>query len=119
VQPVRELYGVQTAMQADRAMFVAIGSYTDDARRFGAQVGMTLVDGEELLRIISTGLGGEPLELPVPTAPVGPAWPACGGEMVLRTARRGPHAGEDFFGCARFPACRGTVALPGDVVSPF
>src|SRR5690348_4897258 len=31
VQPVRELYGVQRAMQAERSMFVAMGRYTADA----------------------------------------------------------------------------------------
>lgn len=30
----------------------------------------------------------------------------CGAEMVLRTARKGEHAGEQFYGCSRFPKCR-------------
>ncbi len=42
-------------------MFVALGTYTPDAIAFAAQVGMTLVDGDELLRIIAAGLDGEPL----------------------------------------------------------
>ncbi len=70
---VRELYGVQRAMQAQHSVFVAMGSYTADATQFAAQVGMTLVDGEELLRIIGTGLRGESLELPTPTAVSAPA----------------------------------------------
>jgi restriction system protein len=56
VQPVRELYGVQRAMQVERSMFVAMGRYTADAARFAADVGMTLVDGDALLAIISAGL---------------------------------------------------------------
>jgi hypothetical protein len=47
-------------------MFVAVGWYTADASQFGAQVGMTLVDGDGLLRIIAAGLDGDPLELPAP-----------------------------------------------------
>jgi restriction system protein len=47
VQPVRELYGVQRAMGAEHAMFVTVGGYTQDAAAFAAQVGMTLVDGEQ------------------------------------------------------------------------
>ena len=113
VQLVRELYGVQRAMHAQHLMFVvSMGRYTADARRFAAKVGMTLVDGDELLRIISTGLVGEALELPVPAAAATPACPACGAEMVRRTARQGRFAGEEFLGCARFPACRGTEAIP-------
>lgn len=30
----------------------------------------------------------------------------CGAEMVLRVARKGDHAGEQFYGCSRFPKCR-------------
>src|SRR5258708_18171105 len=115
VQLVRELYGVQRASHAQHAMFVvSMGRYTADARRFAAQVGMTLVDGDELLRIISTGLDGEALELPAPKAGASPVCPACGAEMVRRTARRGPHAGQDFLGCTAFPACRATVPIPDE-----
>lgn len=31
--------------------------------------------------------------------------------MVLRTARKGRHAGEQFYGCSRYPRCRGIVPL--------
>jgi restriction system protein len=103
VQPVRELYGVQRALQVEHSMFVAVGRYTVDAEQIGKQVGMTLVDGEELLHIISAGLVGDPLELPVPVALTAPPCPACGREMVRRTARQGPHAGEDFWGCSASP----------------
>src|SRR5258708_30879396 len=103
------------ASHAQHSMFVvSMGRYTADARRFVAQVGMTLVDGDELLRIISTGLDGEALELPAPKAGASPVCPACGAEMVRRTARRGPHAGQDFLGCTAFPACRATVPIPDE-----
>jgi restriction system protein len=32
--------------------------------------------------------------------------PKCGAELVLRTARQGPNAGKQFYGCSRYPACR-------------
>ncbi len=34
--------------------------------------------------------------------------PLCDGPMVLREARQGSTAGRKFWGCARFPDCRGT-----------
>jgi hypothetical protein len=37
-----------------------------------------------------------------------PACPACGQPMVRRVAGKGPSAGRPFWGCGRFPACRGT-----------
>ena len=33
--------------------------------------------------------------------------PKCGGEMVLREVKKGNNAGKRFYGCSRFPACRG------------
>lgn len=37
--------------------------------------------------------------------------PACGSPMVLRTARSGPRAGQQFWGCSAYPRCRTTCAL--------
>ena len=41
-----------------------------------------------------------------------PGCPRCGAEMVRRTARRGPNQGQQFWGCLRFPKCRGVVSDP-------
>ncbi len=32
--------------------------------------------------------------------------PRCGGTLVLRTARKGSNAGNQFFGCSNYPRCR-------------
>ena len=32
--------------------------------------------------------------------------PKCGGLLVLRTARKGSNAGNQFYGCGNFPKCR-------------
>lgn len=37
-----------------------------------------------------------------------PTCPACGGAMVVRTARQGRNAGSQFWGCVGFPECKGT-----------
>lgn len=34
--------------------------------------------------------------------------PKCGGDLVLRTARAAEKAGQQFYGCAKYPACRFT-----------
>nr|WP_241092696.1 topoisomerase DNA-binding C4 zinc finger domain-containing protein [Pseudomonas viridiflava] len=36
--------------------------------------------------------------------------PSCGASMVRRTARKGKHAGRQFWGCSKFPICKGTRA---------
>jgi len=38
--------------------------------------------------------------------------PRCGARMVKRRARKGPNAGNEFWGCSRYPECRGTSPLP-------
>ncbi len=53
---------------------------------------------------------------PKPEVPEGkeaPPCPQCGGPMVLRQAFRGRGRGNKFWGCARYPACKGIVAIDG------
>jgi four helix bundle suffix protein len=43
--------------------------------------------------------------------PRAPDCPLCGGPMVLRTARKGSQTGSQFWGCAGYPDCKGTLRL--------
>jgi hypothetical protein len=61
----------------------------------------------------------------ITTAPVEPqikkisdsnACPICGSRMVVRVAGRGKNRGKSFFGCSRFPMCRGTRPGPNSNV---
>ena len=38
-----------------------------------------------------------------------PRCPKCGQPMLRRTARTGPRAGQAFWGCSGYPACKGTL----------
>ena len=51
-------------------------------------------------------------ETPAPapsTQTTSPRCPKCGNEMVLRTAKRGDNQGEKFWGCSKYPECRGIL----------
>ena len=37
--------------------------------------------------------------------------PKCGAPMVKRMATKGANAGREFFGCSRYPKCRGIVSI--------
>ncbi|GAB3781456.1 helix-hairpin-helix domain-containing protein [Dyella agri] len=37
-----------------------------------------------------------------------PSCPRCGSTMIRRRAHKGAHAGNQFWGCSRFPSCKGT-----------
>ena len=40
---------------------------------------------------------------------LGPDCPRCSSQMVRRKAKSGENAGKEFWGCTKFPACRGMV----------
>jgi predicted RNA-binding Zn-ribbon protein involved in translation (DUF1610 family) len=48
-----------------------------------------------------------------------PLCPQCGSQMIIRSARQGSNNGSQFFGCSRFPDCRGTrpIQSPEPVVA--
>ncbi len=46
-------------------------------------------------------------------AAAAPACPLCGRPLVVRTARKGPRAGAQFWGCSGFPDCKGARPLQG------
>lgn len=46
-------------------------------------------------------------EQPTPIPPC----PLCGKPTVLRTAQKGPNAGQNFWGCTGYPECKGIVKI--------
>ncbi len=118
VSIVRELFGVMTAEGATEGIVVCSGQYTNDAVEFAKDKPITLVDGAALSRLI----GGAQKSPKIQPSLVGDtqksetlkpvvnnmACPVCQSPMVMRTARRGKTAGSDFWGCSRYPKCKGT-----------
>jgi restriction system protein len=106
VSLIREFYGVTVAERAARGVFVTTGTYTPDAVAFARGKPLDLVDGPAL----AAAVAGIPTVSPVDSVPrSAPACPKCGGGTVKRVAKRGPNAGGEFWGCGRYPECRGIV----------
>lgn len=40
-----------------------------------------------------------------------PSCPKCGGSMVLRETKKGKNIGKKFWGCSKFPQCRGIMNI--------
>ncbi|MGO9482433.1 MAG: restriction endonuclease [Candidatus Kryptoniota bacterium] len=116
VKVVRELYGVIAAEGASGGIVICSGTFTQEARDFARGKPMELVEGTALARMVEEVKKKPSLvsASPIPACPQPqPAvnnCPLCGGKMVLRSARKGAHAGEKFWGCSAFPKCRGTKA---------
>lgn len=112
VSPVRELYGLMMAEKANGAIFVSSGTYSSDAQSFASQNGITLLDGTALHELVRGVQASETVEAaPIIGGPTRPTCPNCGGEMVLRQAKRGSKAGNSFWGCAAFTKCKGIVNI--------
>lgn len=122
VSLVRELYGVMTGVKANSCIFVTSGSYTTEAKLFAQGKPITLVDGEELFRLVSsvkTEFNSPPdeesnlIESDTPSkiraSSSKRACPACGGTMIKRAVKNGSNAGAVFLGCSNYPKCRCTI----------
>ena len=116
VDVVRELYGVMAAKGATGGFVVSSGRFTNDAKAFAAGRNVQLVDGPKLFALIKQAkqsltataqqLASKP-QMKQPKAAIEPICPQCGSGMLKRTARKGGNAGGEFWGCSKFPTCRG------------
>lgn len=117
VSAVREMYGLLTHHRADAVRIAALGGFTRDAARFAEGKPVELIDGPTVLEMIrevqaDTSQARASLARIQPAsstadsdAEFSPPCPRCNARMVKRTNRRD---GRPFWGCSRYPACRGT-----------
>jgi restriction system protein len=114
---VRELNGVIAAQGAAGGYVVTCGRFTQEASEFAHSCRIELIGGDTLNLLIRK-IKGEGKEeegsrqsqnggSPVQTA----SCPRCGSGMTQRVAKRGAGAGHSFWGCSRYPACRGTRSM--------
>lgn len=104
------MYGVMLANQATRMIIVTSGSFTSEAIQFIEGKRFWLVDGNELVNMIEDGkhhLNHSPKK-PEITKVEKPTCPNCQSDLVLRVAKKGLNAGNEFYGCSTFPKCRYT-----------
>jgi restriction system protein len=117
VKVVREMFGLLTHHSAAAVKIVAVGDYTADAQRFAQGKPIELIHGEALLAMVREVQTPTPaktaaattrpvvMATPYPMPPSNPVCPKCGADMVQRSNRQ---TKDHFWGCAKYPACRGT-----------
>jgi restriction system protein len=113
VTTVRELYGVMAAKGATGGFVVTSGVFTGEARAFAVGRNIELMDGKALHALIrGMTVPGKPAPvLKVVTSASEPVCPICQSPMVKRTAKRGANLGNTFWGCSKYPVCKGTRAI--------
>jgi len=94
------------------------GVYTADAKYFARSNNIKLLDGDTLYRFINKTQQPIPaqqnsLSTEVNQSEVNetPSCPICQQAMVMRTAKKGLNAGNNFWGCSQFLKCRGVVSI--------
>lgn len=124
VKTVRELFGVMTAEGAASAILITSGHCTDEARRFTVGKPITLIEQAAFVQFVRdfqrdlrsdaelAALADHPASSSVNNP--APTCPTCGSPMVRRTARKSSYAGNAFWGCSRYPQCRGIRNIPSE-----
>jgi restriction system protein len=128
VKVVRELYGLVAAHGATWGIVATSGSYSVEDEEFARTTRITLLDGRAVAQLLVLARDAGPAEgppvmqvSPVPSPTnrnVEPSCPICSAPMALRTARRGSTAGSRFWGCTRFPGCKGVRPAPQAATRP-
>lgn len=127
VAVVREMYGLMVHHGANAVKIVCTGIFTSECEAFAAGKPLELVDGRAMLRLVQEIKSTPASPSPTPTPPVrsqpipvvdaapaamqlvtAPACPKCGAGMAERSNRAN---GQRFWGCSKFPGCRGTIAI--------
>lgn len=110
VQTIREQFGIMHAEGAHGVYVVTSGVFTEDAVQFAEGKNIKLIDGSKLKTIIrkqeKNVENDNRYQVPIPS----PQCPICSSGMKKRTAKRGIRSGQDFWGCSRFPKCKGTLS---------
>ncbi len=109
---VREQFGLLTHHRAAAVIIVTTGDFTPEAKAFAEGKPFELMAGPELLALVQSVQRQSASDVPTPATSTNPpatasepACPMCASPMVRRTARQTKTV---FFGCSRFPECRGT-----------
>lgn len=106
VKTVREMFGLLNSEGANEVHIVTSGTFTQEAKYFAANKPIKLMDGPLLFKMVKKirSVVSPDNIAPDPSAVL---CPKCGSGMVVRTAKKGGHAGESFWGCEKYPECNG------------
>lgn len=114
------MFGVLHSVNAHGVIIITSGLFTQEAKNFAHNKPIDLVEGNELTELIKNSQNTRPMEVDPNkdiaakkrvNVPVKKC-PKCGNAMVLRQAKKGQNAGQQFWGCSKFPKCRGTLRYP-------
>jgi restriction system protein len=111
VGEMREFYGVMASHKLQRGTFATSSTFTAAAQQFAKDNGISTLDGDGLLALISRRTFVQQQSL-LAVAYEGEYWrptcASCGVKMAERSVRRKEST---FWGCVNFPRCRFTLPV--------
>ena len=112
------MYGVMVSKNASKAIVITSGTFTQPAKNFASDKPIELIEGKQLLTLIANVQKESKIKSELEPINHVPeikqnemVCPKCGSKMVLRTAKKGPNSGKQFWGCTQFPKCHGTKSV--------
>jgi hypothetical protein len=108
VQTIRQLLGAMQDAKISKGMLVTISRCTKDAEQLASRNNVQLVEHADFERLVESVDGCYDSEIQQLLEDTRKICPKCEQLMQVRTAKTGPNAGRQFWGCCSFPACKHT-----------
>lgn len=102
---VQEVYSGKDIYKADVAVVMSNMDFTAQAIEDAKKLNVELWNRD---KIYSLQKAGNKEIIPTQEREESLVCPSCGGELVLRTAKKGSNAGSQFYGCSNYPNCKYT-----------
>ena len=123
VTAIGELYVAMEFAGVKHGIAITMGEFTAEALDFSLGKSLMLINGVDFSQMIEALPSASDIETDkkseesIEAAPdkqempeLEPLCPICSQKMIKRTARKGKNAGNTFWGCSKFPGCRGVVS---------
>lgn len=115
---VGEFYVAMEVDGVKHGIVITSGEFTADALDFSLGKSLMLINGIDLSQMIDAlpsatdekreEQSSESVQQKMPE--IEPLCPICSQKMIKRTAKKGRNAGNTFWGCSKFPDCRGVIS---------
>jgi len=123
VTAIGELYVAMEFAGVKHGIAITMGEFTAEALDFSLGKSLMLINGVDLSLMIQALPAASDVEADKKSEEsieattdkqempeLEPLCPICSQKMIKRTARKGKNAGNTFWGCSKFPGCRGVVS---------
>jgi len=123
VTAIGELYVAMEFAGVKHGIAITMGEFTAEALDFSLGKSLMLINGADFSQMIEAlppasdvaadKKSEESIEAAIDKQEMPelePLCPICSQKMIKRTAKKGKNAGNTFWGCSKFPGCRGVVS---------